>query len=256
MTSLRWFGFTTLSTCLLLATFGACSSEDTPADDDDSSVGSSSGGKSSSSGKPASSSSSSGGRSSSSSGGASSSSGGVSSSSSSSGDAATPLTCADAGAPNLDGGSFCGSTPFRRPPAQFAPADPSIGPYTGGIPAAGTYDAVQVGTTLTPGGTWQETLVLDGLAREATANTPAVVGHFTRTRQVRTSAAGQLGPLAQRSGTYTIEGVNISFVDECATLDEEPADAGTLGTPFTVYTDECGLPALRYGGNVVIIMRQ
>lgn len=242
----------------MLASFNACSSDEVgEGGDDDSSVSSSSSssssGKSSSSGRNGSSSSSSGSSSSSSSGGSSSSS--SSGGSSSSGDAAVDEQCSDGGAANLDGGSVCGSHAFRRPPAQFAPADPSIGQYEGGVPGAGIYDAVAVGTLLT-GGTWQETLVLDGVARPGADGAAGVPGRFTRTRQVKTSANGALGPLAQRSGTYTLSGTNIDFVDDCASIDGEPAELDSMSVPYTAYVDECGLSAIHYGGPVVITLRQ
>lgn len=236
MTSLRWFGITTFSTCLLVATFGACSSDDTVADYDDSSVGTSSGKAGSSSGKTGSSS---GGETSSSGGSSSSSGANGSSSGGSSGVVDAGPACVEGGEAALDGGSFCGSYQFRKPEVYYAPVDADAGAtWTGGTIVEGTYDLVKVEYNAAQGGWFRETIVFD------------CNGRFTRIRQSRLTADGSTGPVVQRSGEYRVNGASISFIADCTYengTDIGPQDNNNI--PFDVATGPNGRPAFRYGAS-------
>lgn len=128
---------------------------------------------------------------------------------------------------------------------MFSPVDPDGLGWLGGVLSAGTYDAVKVESGLSNGGSIRETLTLDG------------AGHFARIRQIRTSADGGVGKVAQRSGTVSVEGSTITFDGDCTFLDGEDNGPEVQTAQYTVYVDDAGHPAIRYGASgLIITLRQ
>jgi hypothetical protein len=139
-------------------------------------------------------------------------------------------------APSLDAGGGCGSMEFGAVATPFTGVDAGGGGlYAGGVFAAGVYDAVLAERASGNAGSWRETFVSDGN------------GHFTRIRQIDTGSGGGPGPVSRRSGTYAVNGTQITFTYGCAQSDGTPiATPGSDTLPYEVVTDKCDA-TYRYG---------
>jgi hypothetical protein len=137
---------------------------------------------------------------------------------------------------SLDGGGGCGTMDFGAAASPFTGVDAGGGnDYVGGAFAAGIYDAVLAERASASGGSWRETFVSDG------------AGHFTRIRQIDTGTGSGPGPVSRRSGTYAVNGKQITFTYDCAQTDGTPITTPGADTlPYEVVTDECNA-TYRYG---------
>jgi len=138
--------------------------------------------------------------------------------------------------PSLDAGGLCGTMEFGLPATPFGGVDGGD-PYKGGYLPPGVYDAVVAERASAAGGSWRETLVVDG------------AGNYTRIRQIQTSPSdASIGPLTRRSGKYTLlDGGQILLQPTCATSDGTDVDAGSDTLPYEVNGDPCGKPEFRFG---------
>jgi hypothetical protein len=153
-------------------------------------------------------------------------------------------SCAFAAA-NLNGPKPCGAQDFGLPAAAFGMTDASAGEtYDGGALQAGIYDAVKAERSSGRMGSWRETFVVDG------------AGKFTRIRQIDTGAGGGSGPVSYRSGTYTVNGGQITFNYACAVTDDAGVDAGPDTLPFDTQSDACGTQSYRYGATGIRLTLQ
>ena len=143
---------------------------------------------------------------------------------------------------SVDAGGGCGSMDFGAVATPFTGVDAGGGGvYAGGVFAAGIYDAVLAERTSASGGSWRETFVSDGN------------GHFTRIRQIDTGTGGGPGPVSRRSGTYAVNGKQITFTYDCAQSDGTPiATPGSDTLPYELVTDKCSA-TYRYGATGIRI---
>lgn len=137
---------------------------------------------------------------------------------------------------SLDAGGGCGSMDFGAIASPFTGVDAGGGnDYAGGAFPAGIYDAVLAERASASGGSWRETFVSDG------------TGHFTRIRQIDTGTGSGPGPVSRRSGTYAVNGKQITFTYDCAQTDGNPITTpGPDTLPFEIVTDKCNA-TYRYG---------
>ena len=143
---------------------------------------------------------------------------------------------------SVDAGGGCGTTDFGAVAAQFTGVDAGGGnDYAGGAFAAGIYDAVLAERASGSAGSWRETFVSDGS------------GHFTRIRQIDTGAGSGPGPVSRRSGTYAVNGKQITFTYDCAQADGAPLPTpGPDTLPYELVTDRCNA-TYRYGATGIRI---
>ncbi|MBX3188955.1 MAG: hypothetical protein KF819_18185 [Labilithrix sp.] len=129
-------------------------------------------------------------------------------------------------APELDGGGLCGARPFGSPAAILSLADAAFEVDGVGAIPPGIYDVTSGDRTTSLPYNWRETLVLDGTS-------------YTQIRRFDTSM-GNEGPTNSRSGTYSVDNGEITFVAGCAkNADGGDITAGTNTFRYEIETKGC-----------------